>query len=66
MQDYPKVRVTKTYSVSLETIARIKSIAKLRAVTVGHKVFDADVIEEAINKLYAEREGQNEQARVQE
>ena len=52
--EIPKVRVTKTYSVSLETIAKIKTIAKARGQEIGHKVFDADVIEEAVNRLYNE------------
>jgi hypothetical protein len=48
----PEVRITKTYSVSLRTASTIKVIARLQEEKTRKHVFDASVLEQAIDLLY--------------
>ena len=51
-KEVTEVRITKTYSVSLRTASTIKVIARLMEKKSGKKVYDAAVLEQAIDLLY--------------
>jgi len=58
IKETPEVRITKTYSVSLRTASTIKTIARLQEEKTGKHVFDAAVLEQAIDLLYEKTKAQ--------
>jgi len=50
--EHMKVRITKTYSVSIETKARIHVMAVEEQKKIKKTVYDATILEKAVNLLW--------------